>query len=126
LLIADFARALLLLSYTEAADNTTAKTITTSTTMVIGTVEGCGLGLTEVSVGVGVITGVRVGLTGVGVRVTVGVAEVGVGVRFGIGIWLIEVGAGVIEELGVGVGITTEVGAKTMEDGSVTVSTRYA
>ena len=126
MLVADFARALLLLSYTEAADNTTAKTITTSTTLVIGTVEGCGLGLTEVSVGVGVITGVRVGLTRVGVGATdVGVAEVGAGVRLG-GSWLIEVGAGVIEEIGVGVGITTEVGAKTMEDGSVTVSTRYA
>ena len=121
MLVADFARAFLLLSYTEAADNTTAKTITTSTTMVIGTMEGCGLGLTEVSVGVGVITGVRVGLTGVGA----GVAEVGIGVRFGIGSWLIEVEVGLIEEVGVGVGITTEVGAKTMEDGSVTVSTRY-
>ena len=72
---------------------------------------------------VGVATRIGVGLTGVGVGATdVGVAEGGVGVRFGIGIWLIEVEVG---PTGVGVGVTREVGAKMMEDGSVTVSTRY-
>ena len=73
---------------------------------------------------VGVATRIGIGLAGVGVGAAdVGVAEVGAGVIFGIGSWLIEVEVG---PTGVGAGVTREVGAKTMEDGSVTVSTRYA